>query len=270
MHSPSIQDAPNRILVADDDPVSRATTMHTLSQLGFEADEAVDGEAVLEALVQTTYSIIFMDCQMPRLDGYGATQRIRALDGGFPQPLMIALTGLVTESNRTRCYDVGMDDCLRKPAKPEELALCLDRGTLRQMAGERPCRAEGRIANGRIAGGRDGELKLLRLYLNDAPLRLAAMRTALDADDAHGMENAAHTLKGSSGVVGALDLAKSCEILEFLSECGLFEQARNELLHCEAAFQQVHLDLETRIATIEAGLQASKELASTDSVTEQP
>lgn len=237
---------PCRILVADDDPVGRSGTVRQLAALGFAADVAGDGEEVLEALVQKAYDVIFMDCQMPRLDGYGATQRIRQWNGGFEQPVIIALTALVTELNRRRCLRAGMDDYLSKPAQAEELSRCLARW-MPQQSGEGDTEEDREERDA-------GETKLMQLFLMDAPQRLAAMRAALDTRDALALENAAHTLKGGSGIIGATDLSRRCDVLETLGEFGLFEQAERELSECEAEFDRVRLDLEEKIAALEAGL----------------
>lgn len=260
MHYPLPSNPPPRILVADDDNAARGGTVDLLAQLGFHASEAIDGEEVLEDFVQTGYDIIFMDCQMPRLDGYEATERIRGLEGGFRQPVIVALTSLVTESNRARCLSAGMDDFLSKPAHLEELSKCLDRWLPQgNLQGNFRMPEDSRTERGA------DELKLMRLFLNDAPKRLAEMRVALDARNATDMERAAHTLKGSSGVVGAMHLARRCEVMETLSEFGLFEQARNELQLCEVEFHLVHNDLEEKITQTERGLRAGQ-----DAVAERP
>jgi PAS domain S-box-containing protein len=118
-----------RILVAEDNPVNRKLMQHLLGRLNFEAEFVCNGSECLQMLGQGTYDVVFMDCQMPEMDGYEATQRIRAGDAGETnRPVrIIALTAHAMAGDREKCLACGMDDYLTKPIQPAQLVASLDR-----------------------------------------------------------------------------------------------------------------------------------------------
>ena len=118
-----------RVLIAEDNSVNRMVALGLLKRLGYSADTASNGQEVLDALQHTHYDIILMDCQMPEVDGYDATRRIRARNGGFPQPYIIAMTAHAMSGDREKCLEAGMDEYVSKPVVSETLATALVRGT---------------------------------------------------------------------------------------------------------------------------------------------
>jgi CheY-like chemotaxis protein len=117
-----------RILIAEDNAVNRLVALGQLKNLGYTADTASNGQAVLDALEHNHYDIILMDCQMPEMDGYEATRRIRSNDRGFPQPYVIAMTAHAMTGDREKCLASGMNEYVSKPVVPETLAAALARG----------------------------------------------------------------------------------------------------------------------------------------------
>ncbi|MEO1367082.1 MAG: ATP-binding protein, partial [Acidobacteriota bacterium] len=109
------------ILVAEDDPVSQVVAEGMLSGLGVACTVVPDGEAAVAALASRRFDLVFMDCHMPRLDGFEATARVRAAEAtaGGPRTPIIALTAGVMGEERERCYVVGMDDVIAKPVSTE-------------------------------------------------------------------------------------------------------------------------------------------------------
>ena len=110
-----------RILVAEDNPVNQLVTRRLLEQRGFHVDIAADGREAVEMHARTAYDLIFMDCQMPELDGYDATRAIRAREGGERRTPVVALTASTMAGDTQRCFDAGMDRFAGKPIRPTDL-----------------------------------------------------------------------------------------------------------------------------------------------------
>ena len=109
-----------RILVVEDDVINQKVIKAFLLKMGLEADLAHDGREALNKVLSSTYDIIFMDVQMPIMDGIEATRSIRKLDLSV-QPYIIALTANAFHSNRKACLQAGMNDFLSKPFSMDDL-----------------------------------------------------------------------------------------------------------------------------------------------------
>ena len=115
-----------RVLVVDDDEISRFVSSQLIAQLDCETELAVSGsEAVMRAKAKA-FDLIFMDCQMPGLDGFAATRQIRDAMGGQAPPI-VALTANISATDRARCFDAGMCDFVSKPVRKAELGRVLRR-----------------------------------------------------------------------------------------------------------------------------------------------
>ena len=120
------------ILVVEDNPVNQKVTMLILRNLGYAADLAADGCEALEAMRRKTYRLVLMDAQMPVMDGYEATRRIRAAQAagerGFPSEMhIVAMTANAMSGDREACIAAGMDDYLPKPVRPDSLRQVLQK-----------------------------------------------------------------------------------------------------------------------------------------------
>ncbi|MEZ8368155.1 response regulator [Vibrio splendidus] len=110
------------VLVVEDSRVNQQVAKMMLKKLGFEVDIADNGEIGVEKFQANEYEMIFMDCQMPVLDGFEATKQIRALEEGSSQHIpIVALTANVVQRDKHLCFDVGMDEFLPKPVNQGEL-----------------------------------------------------------------------------------------------------------------------------------------------------
>jgi two-component system sensor histidine kinase/response regulator len=117
---------PVNILVAEDNRINQMVALGLLQKLGYAADLACNGLEVLVAMKKTPYDIIFMDCQMPELDGYETTRRIRS-EQRVHVPRIIAMTANAIRGEEERCLDAGMDDYLSKPVRLDELRTTIER-----------------------------------------------------------------------------------------------------------------------------------------------
>ncbi len=117
-----------RILLAEDNMINQKVALRMLAKFGYQADTVANGNEVLEAIKRMPYDIIFMDCQMPDLDGYETTKRIR-LTGGRPIHI-IAMTANAMEGDREKCLDAGMNDYISKPVKALDIQAALNRWQL--------------------------------------------------------------------------------------------------------------------------------------------
>ncbi len=119
---------PRRILIADDNLINIKVAATMLKRLGYTADSVLNGLEVLEALKTKVYDLIFLDMQMPELDGFETARRIRKTwaDQETERPRLIALTGTAMRGDRERCFEAGMDDYMTKPIRVEDIVAVLE------------------------------------------------------------------------------------------------------------------------------------------------
>ncbi|HSJ44603.1 MAG TPA: response regulator [Euzebyales bacterium] len=157
---------PLHILVAEDNPTKQRLMTRLLQRLGYAPTVVGDGAAAVEAAGRLDVDVVLMDIQMPYLDGYQATQRIRTLDG--PQPWIVAVTANATDADREWCRQAGMDDHLAKPVRPELLTAALrrahdqpGRGVTARQHGPRPATASPSGRSDRAERAGDGHAGLV-------------------------------------------------------------------------------------------------------------
>jgi PAS domain S-box-containing protein len=122
-----------RVLVAEDNAVNQKVVLHLLAKLGYAADAVGDGTQVLSAVERAPYDVILMDCQMPEMDGYETTRRIRQREKAMPNRArhhIVAVTAHTLAGDREKCLAAGMDDHLSKPIRIDALAEALERRTV--------------------------------------------------------------------------------------------------------------------------------------------
>src|SRR5262249_12388758 len=107
-----------RILVVEDNKGNQMVAIMMLKKLGYIADIASNGQEALDVMDRLHYDLVFMDCQMPEMDGYQASQEIRRREAGQRHTPIIAMTANAMEGDRDHCLAAGMDDYIAKPIQP--------------------------------------------------------------------------------------------------------------------------------------------------------
>jgi two-component system sensor histidine kinase/response regulator len=205
-----------RILLAEDNMINQKVAMRQLLKLGYQADAVADGHEVLEALKRIPYKIILMDCQMPDLDGYDTTRRIRSEEH---RPIyIIAMTAHAMQGDREKCLAAGMDDYLSKPVRSDELRAALARW-------QPPASVEDHPVDLRqlreAADGDAGEMRSLSAsFLAQADELMSELAAALAGGSAPKVNALAHKLCGSSGSCGMVALAPLLRELEQMGHAG--------------------------------------------------
>ena len=128
-----VADAPLPILLVEDHPINQKLALVLLQRMGYATDLAQDGEQGVQAANSKPYALIFMDVQMPVMNGFDATRAIRSGAGPNANTPIVALTANAMQSDKDTCMEVGMNDFLTKPFSKEGLAECI----LRNLAGTR-------------------------------------------------------------------------------------------------------------------------------------
>jgi two-component system sensor histidine kinase/response regulator len=110
------------VLLAEDNIVNQKVAARMLERMGLRTDVAADGREAVAMFEMAWYDLILMDCQMPEMDGYAASEAIRRIDRGGRRVTIVAMTAEAIGGARERCLDAGMDDYIAKPVKLSELA----------------------------------------------------------------------------------------------------------------------------------------------------
>ncbi len=249
---PTMSRTKRRALVVEDNPINQRVIVQMIERRGYRADVASNGLEALDRLSQEAYDLVLMDCQMPVMDGYEATREIRRLEGSNRHTPIIAVTANAMVGDREKCLAAGMDDYLSKPVKMEALEAMLNRWcadeTENQSAVEESSINESDVLDQsaldqlrELQEDEEDDLvkELVEIYITDAPGYIAAISSAIESADAHAMERAAHTLKGSSASLGAHLLASACLEVEKLGRIGSTAGARELLVRIEREFERV-------------------------------
>jgi two-component system sensor histidine kinase/response regulator len=219
------------ILVAEDNVVNQAVAEGMLLRRGHPVQIARDGREAVQAVFDGDYAAVFMDCQMPEMDGYEATREIRRREGDGPHIPIIAMTAHSMKGDRERCLAAGMDDYVSKPLRAEALDAVLaqwvqppsgDEGSNGAHAsnghapeGPLDLDALDRLRTELAGLGRGtGADPLIRQFIETTPPRVDAIAAAVERGDLDEIEREAHGLKGSSATLGAVRLAGVCAVLE--------------------------------------------------------
>lgn len=218
-----------RILVAEDNTINQMVIKHLMGRLGADVTIAENGALAFELAKREPFDVMFMDCQMPVMDGYESTRQIRAweqLQSGQRALPIIALTANAFESDRQACFAAGMDDFVTKPISAAMLAQVLERHlktpsttpttpveqTLTQTSiaaydpavlNDLPMVADG--TNPKFVG------QMLQLFVEDTTMTFPAIDQAIQSGDLTTFKRQVHTLKSSAAQVGAMALSAEAQ-----------------------------------------------------------
>lgn len=227
-----------KFLVVDDSAINRQVLLHQLAELGYSADWVVDGAQALARLAEVSYDLVFLDCQMPVLDGYATIQALRHREGSQQHTIVIALTANDTLEERERCLAAGMDDFFPKPIDLDQL-----RATIQYWLTHKPHEVvtSGLIDLKRLQkvcrGKVEVQRQLLKLFMENAQKDVEAIATAVAAHNSTEVLSLLHRLKGSSANVGCASLRALTTELE--------QKLRQNLpINFEAALQSLTQQLQ--------------------------
>jgi signal transduction histidine kinase/CheY-like chemotaxis protein len=255
-----------RVLLAEDNIVNQEVAVAMLEALGCQVRSVINGHEVLACIEEEPFDIVFMDCQMPTMDGFAATRAIREREaesaksgaGGRRLPI-VALTAHAMQRDRQDCLDAGMDDYVAKPFTKDELQYMVGKwlggcGEARpleesQMGAE--SRQEAQVPTfdpGKLESllpsesGGDESLaqRIVDVYLKSSTDLVSALSDAVAAKNLETTARIAHTLKSSSAQVGAAKLSGLCKDLEAHAKAGATEEVRELFDDLSAEVEAVH------------------------------
>ncbi len=272
--SPSRPRFRGRVLVADDNATNRRVAQIALEGLGCSVELVSNGAEALAEVQRRTYDLVFMDCEMPVMDGFEATGRIRALDARLPRTPVVAMTARALSGDREKCLAAGMDDYLSKPVHLEALIdtlgrwLPIEAGTTppgepsarTPQQPERPDAARAPAAADAIDRAVLERLRTLAqatapalfaqvvdAFLADATAHIAALKDAAARHDRVSLERKAHALRGASLNIGATTMARVNRQLEAVDEAGGWEAVPSLLAQLESELQRVRAEIEPEL-----------------------
>ena len=230
--------APLRMLLVEDNAINQEIALAMLEDSGYDATPADNGRRALALWERYPFDVILMDCQMPEMDGFEATRRVRRMEAqqGRDRTPIIALTANAILGDRELCLDAGMDDYLAKPYTRAALLAVLARwrpASAAPKAAEAPAVTAQAVQQApaepaalldaaalqnlramRRPGRPDVLGRIIDLFYSDAPRLLGQLEVAAGASDTAALQLAAHTLKSSCANVGALGLSATCREIE--------------------------------------------------------
>ncbi len=266
-----------RVLLVEDHPVNQKVAQKLLERLGLTVDVADNGEIALDKLRQQPYAMVLMDCQMPVLDGYSATRRLREIENeqGKPRIPVIAMTAHAMSGDRERCLQAGMDDYLSKPLDRQLLEQTLARW-MRHAAATTAERAPMPVSVAPSAPTMEAakpamnntppppdtldsatlidledimgdELAtLVDAYLRDGETRMRNLREAATRGDSVEVGKLAHSLKSSSANLGAMPLSQRARQVEEAARSGTLANPADSVAALEKLYANAAAALRQR------------------------
>ncbi|MEY4387769.1 MAG: hypothetical protein RLY20_3052 [Verrucomicrobiota bacterium] len=189
-----------RILLVEDNEVNLELAMHLLSRIGHSVFTVRNGRQAVETIERDRFDLVFMDLQMPEMDGLEATQRIRAMESaGKPRTPIIALTAHAIKGSRERYLEAGMDDYVTKPVRRQDLTNAIERVMRRTGRWIAAAPAyDHKLCLETLDGDEEMFKTLVTLFAETTPALLTRLREEIHAKNAEAVARTAHKLKGSA------------------------------------------------------------------------
>ncbi|MCX6894788.1 MAG: response regulator, partial [Verrucomicrobia bacterium] len=244
------QRLPLRLLLADDNPINQKVGLSVLKKLGYQADLAANGVEVLHALEKNPYDLVFLDVQMPEMDGLEAAREICRRWPAGKRPHLIAMTGAALVGDKEKCLAAGMDDYVSKPVRVGELQAVIEKWGAAKAVPVAAAAPDEALLDARMIaelrevpsdGGAPLLVELVDLFRESAPRNLAQIRASLH--DPAKLSFEAHTLKSMSLNLGANHVVALAQKLETLGRTGHLEACEPLLAELEQAYKLTEAEL---------------------------
>jgi len=219
------------VLLAEDHPISQRVIIKMLEKFGCKVTAAANGFEAVRMLKKTAYDLVFMDCQMPELDGFQATQQIRHMEGNQRHTPIIALTASAMLGDRDRCIAAGMDDYIAKPVKMKVLRMMIERWTGTPDVDSDD--AYPPVPNALEISLKDRRKAVRRFLMQDAPKLCDTMAAALEHEDSDLIGMAAGECQKAGIRIGMPVIGIISEDLEKTALLGNLEKVRPILVRLE-------------------------------------
>ena len=250
----ALQQGHARILVAEDNVINQQVSVGILKKLGLRADVAANGLEAVKALESIPYDLVLMDVQMPGMDGFQATRKIRDPQSDVlnHQVIIIAMTAHALQGDREKCLAAGMNDYVTKPVEVSALGVALQKWLQIKGNGDQ-VPAAGKKAAAVPPGGPlpvfdradlmhrvMNDTALARVvtgaFLKDMPGQILQLKNHVAAGEAHPAEQQAHKIKGACGTVGGAALCALASELEQAARAGDLTGLSARLAELDAQF----------------------------------
>ena len=235
-----------RILVAEDNAVNQAVIVRVLQKMGHAPVLAQNGKEALTLASTEKFDLIFMDVQMPEMDGMAATAAIRESErkNGRTHLPIFAMTAHAMKGDRERCLEAGMDGYITKPVRFSDIEQTLS-GIARAPKAPAKLVAPTTSWNktealDRIGGDEELLQELCQIFLEESPKLMQKLQLAIAAGDSDGVTRAAHSIKGEASYLGAGGSSQAARELEEMGRCKDLSRASETLAVLEREVAGLH------------------------------
>jgi diguanylate cyclase (GGDEF)-like protein len=256
-----------KVLIVDDNRANQQVAMAMLEKLGCQANVAENGQEALDLVSRDQFDLVLMDCNMPVMNGYDATAKIRELEGDKAGTLpIIAMTANNSVAEEEHCMGVGMNDFLPKPLSLSSLSEKLNQwitGAFKQArqsaatkqvkqpeTGYRPLSYDVKVIEALREAVGEVVSSMAAAFVEDTPIYLEKLRTAAIEQNIRQVREMAHTIKGSAANFGAHDLVKESKVLEDQATQEDLSNALTHVARISDAFDVLKDDLKQEISPV--------------------